>query len=69
MERNRMGQEINNENLYILGGEKPKPLLEGKTPVQIVAAGGVDDCCKQFGKWSCYKDSISKYKIYAERKE
>ena len=41
--------------------------LKSKQPIELVAEGGIDEACKQFGKWGCYKDSNDKYKIYIQK--
>ena len=41
--------------------------LKSKQPIELMAEGGIDEVCKQFGKWSCYKDSNDKYKIYIQK--
>ena len=51
------------KGLYV---DEVRNFFKDRQPIELVAEGKIDEVCKQFGKWSCYKDSNDKYKIYIQ---
>jgi calcineurin-like phosphoesterase family protein len=41
--------------------------LELESEYKLIAEGNVDECCRQLGNWSAYRDGY--YKIYAVKEE